>query len=56
MDEYEQMSWDLEAAQTKRHAKAKNKEAFWTQIETFIFEEIKSLRKKSKTYHPDNKR
>lgn len=56
MDAYEQMSWDLEAAQQKRYAKVKGSDEFWDAKEVSIFEIIKDYREVSMTFDPDNSR
>lgn len=56
IDYLEQISWDLEAAQQKRHAKAKGSDEFWTATEMKIFELIKSYRQRSSTFDPNNYR
>lgn len=56
MDVWEQMSWDLEVAQQKRHAKAGGSDEFWTNEEAYIFNRIVQWRKLSKTFDPLNSR
>lgn len=56
MDALERMANDLEEAQTKRHRKAKNKEAFWTEAETEIQTTIMLFYSKSRTFDPNTPR
>ncbi len=57
MDIHEQTASELELEQTKDYRKSTNKNAFFDDPnEIRIFNMIKSERKLSKTYHPDNER